>query len=166
MKNRHPTFALLTVAVASLLMSAAQAHIRVSPTESTMGALEKYVMRVPNEKQIDTVRIEGEFPAGARVMIFEQKPGWKFELRKNDKGDLVGITWNGVLKPQEYIEIGMLTRNPKDQPELVWKFVQHYADGSKEEFAGAPGSRLPAPVIKLNPAPPANTPPAATPPAH
>ena len=32
---------------------------------------------------------------------------------------------------------------------LVWKFVQYYDDGSKEEFTGPVGSRLPSPVTTL-----------------
>src|SRR5204863_2325615 len=42
----------------------ALAHIRIAPTESTVGAREKYTMRVPNEKQVTSSKIEGEFPAG------------------------------------------------------------------------------------------------------
>lgn len=42
--------------------TASVAHIRIYPTESAPGAREKYTMRVPNEKQINTIRVEGEFP--------------------------------------------------------------------------------------------------------
>ena len=28
---------------------------------------EKYTMRVPNEKQVNTIRVEGEFPAGLQI---------------------------------------------------------------------------------------------------
>jgi hypothetical protein len=38
---------------------------------------------------------------------------------------------------------------PKEGTELVWKFVQYYDDGTKEEFTGPVGSRLPAPVVAL-----------------
>jgi hypothetical protein len=45
----------------------------------------------------------------------------------------------------------MLGINPKEgqTKELVWKFVQFYANGSKEEFTGPAGSRLPSPVVSL-----------------
>ena len=56
-------------AAAATLIGAqiAAAHIRIAPTESTVGAREKYTMRVPNEKQVSSSKIEGEFPAGLQV---------------------------------------------------------------------------------------------------
>jgi hypothetical protein len=140
-----------------LLAAAAQAHIRINPTESPAGGREMYRMRVPNEKQVDSIRIEGEFPAGLKVYDFEPKPGFKVELKKNDKGEIIGATWTGLLHPYEFLEFGMLAINPEAPGDMVWKFVQYYADGMKEEFTGPVGSRLPAPVVKLGPAAPAAT---------
>lgn len=125
------------------------AHIRIYPTESTFGAREKYTMRVPNEKQVATIRIEGEFPPELNVYDFEFKPGWKIDFKKNDKGQITGATWTGKIAPYEFVEFGMLGLNPKEGKELVWKFVQYYDDGSKEEFTGPVGSRLPSPVVTL-----------------
>jgi hypothetical protein len=34
------------------------AHIRIAPVESVPGAREKYTMRVPNEKQVASIRVE------------------------------------------------------------------------------------------------------------
>lgn len=142
------------LAAMAVLAGAAHAHIRINPSESVAGGREMYRMRVPNEKQVNSSRIEGEFPAGLKVYAFEPKAGWKVDLRKNDKGDIVGATWTGVLKPYEFLEFGMLAVNPAAAGDLSWKFVQFYDDGSKEEFVGGPGSRLPAPVVTLKAAPP------------
>jgi hypothetical protein len=128
------------------------AHIRIAPTESQQGAREKYTMRVPNEKQVKCVRVEGEFPADVNVYDFEFKPGWKIDFKKDDKGKIVGAVWTGVMMPYEFVEFGMLGLNSKTGASLVWKFVQYYDDGSKEEFTGPPGSRLPSPVTTLAPA--------------
>jgi len=133
--------------------SLAFAHIRIAPTESVAGAREKYTMRVPNEKKVTCSRIEGEFPAGLDVYDFEFKPGWKIEFKKNDKGKIVGATWTGTMQQYEFVEFGMLAINPKEATDLVWKFVQYYDDGTKEEFTGPVGSRLPSPVVTLKPAP-------------
>ena len=127
------------------------AHIRIAPTESQQGAREKYTMRVPNEKQVKCVRIEGEFPADVNVYDFEFKPGWKLDFKKDDKGKIVGAIWTGTMMPYEFVEFGMLGLNSKTGTSLVWKFVQYYDDGSKEEFTGPPGSRLPSPVTTLAP---------------
>ena len=125
------------------------AHIRIAPTESAPGAREKYTMRVPNEKQVATIRVEGEFPAGLDIYDFEFKPGWKIDFKKDDKGKIIGATWTGRVVPYEFVEFGMLGINPKEATSLVWKFVQYYEDGSKEEFTGPVGSRLPSPVTTL-----------------
>ena len=140
--------------IAGLLVSGTLAfgHIRIAPTESTAGTREKYTMRVPNEKQVSCSKIEGEFPAGLDIYDFEFKPGWKIDFKKNDKGKIIGATWTGKMMPYEFVEFGMLGINPKEGTELVWKFVQYYDDGTKEEFTGPVGSRLPSPVVTLKPA--------------
>jgi uncharacterized protein YcnI len=125
------------------------AHIRIAPTESAPGAREKYTMRVPNEKQVATIRVEGEFPPGLEIYDFEFKPGWKIDFKKDDNGKIIGATWTGRIVPYEFVEFGMLGINPKEGTNLVWKFVQYYEDGAKEEFTGPLGSRLPSPVTVL-----------------
>ena len=129
------------------------AHIRIYPAESILGAREKYTMRVPNEKQVATIRIEGEFPQDLKIYDFEFKPGWKVNIKKDADGRIVGATWIGTIEPYEFVEFGMLGINPKQGDTLVWKFVQYYADGKKEEFTGPVGTFYPSPVVKLNPAP-------------
>ena len=131
----------------------AAAHIRIFPTESVQGAREKYTMRVPNEKQVATVRIEGEFPSELKIYDFEFKPGWKVDIKKAADGRITGATWIGTIEPYEFVEFGMLGLNPKQGDQLVFKFTQYYADGKKEEFLGPPGTFYPAPVVALKPAP-------------
>ena len=142
---------LLAASFTAMLASLAFAHVRIYPTESAYGAREKYTMRVPNEKQVDSIRVEGEFPQDLNVYDFEFKPGWKIDFKKNDAGKIVSATWTGTIRPYEFVEFGMLGINPKEgqTKELVWKFVQFYADGSKEEFTGPVGSRLPSPIVSL-----------------
>jgi len=137
------------LALTALSASLALGHIRIYPAESALGAREKYTMRVPNEKQVECVRVEGEFPPEVTIYDFEFKAGWKIEFKKNDKGKIVGAVWTGKMAPYEFVEFGMLGINPKEGASLVWKFVQYYDDGSKEEFTGPLGSRLPSPVTVL-----------------
>jgi uncharacterized protein YcnI len=142
-------FRLAGLALTLITASLAVAHIRIYPNESTHGTREKYTMRVPNEKQVDSIRIEGEFPAELNVYDFEFKPGWKIDFKKDDKGKIIGATWTGKIQPYEFVEFGMLGLNPKEGSSLTWRFVQYYADGTKEEFNGPAGSRLPSPVVTL-----------------
>ena len=132
MNIRH--CALAAAAALVLLAGVAQAHIRINPTESAVSGREMYRMRVPNEKQVNSSRIEGEFPAGMKIYAFEPKAGWTVTLKKNDKGDITGATWTGVLKPYEFLEFGMLAVNPAAAGAATWKFVQYWDDGSSEEF--------------------------------
>src|SRR5437660_4371534 len=147
-------FLMLSTLLALLVAPVVFAHIRIYPTQSIFGAREKYTMRVPNERQSPTIRIEGDFPAGLEVYDFEFKPGWKIDFKKDDKGKIIGATWTGKIQPYEFVEFGMLGINPKQGTNLTWKFIQFYDDGTKEEFVGPVGSRLPAPVVALKPATP------------
>src|SRR5579863_5032943 len=143
--NRFLLSSVVTLALSSLAFG----HIRIAPTESTAGAREKYTMRVPNEKQVPSSKIEGEFPAGLQLYDFEFKPGWKIDFKKDDKGNIIGATWTGTIAPYEFVEFGMLGINPKEGASLTWKFVQYYDNGMKEEFTGPIGSKYPSPVVTL-----------------
>jgi uncharacterized protein YcnI len=135
---------LICTALALVMAQIAYSHIRINPTQSTFGAREKYTMRVPNEKQSPTIRVEGEFPAGLEVYDFEFKPGWKIDFKKDEKGKIVGATWTGKIAPYEFVEFGMLAINPKaGDSNMLWKFHQYYEDGSKEEFTAPPDAKMP-----------------------
>src|SRR5580700_10650188 len=126
--------------IACAYVSLAYAHIRIAPVESAPGAREKYTMRVPNEKKVNSTKVVGEFPEGLDIYDFEFKPGWNIEFN----------------------EFGMLGINPKEEKDLVWRFVQYYDDGTTEEFTGPVGSRLPSPVTKLKKPASADAPPVAS----
>lgn len=130
----------------------AQAHVAVLPRESAAGATEKYTMRVPDEKNIPTVRMEAEFPAAAEVISLDAKEGWKIELKKDSSGKIVGAIWSGgSIGPREIAEFGFQARNPNEEMKLVWKVIQVYEDGTKSEWTGPAGSRNPAPVTQVKP---------------
>ena len=44
------------------------------------GAYEKYVLRVPNERDVPTNKVEIRFPEGLRVVSFGEVPGWKLQV--------------------------------------------------------------------------------------
>src|SRR5438105_15568722 len=113
-------FLFLTV-IALVCAQLASAHIRIYPNESTFGAREKYTMRVANEKQVGSSKVEGEFPAGLQVYDFEFKPGWKIDFKKDDKGNIVGATWTSKIQPYEFVEFGMLAINPTQGATLTLK---------------------------------------------
>jgi uncharacterized protein YcnI len=150
-------FLMLSTLLALLAAQVVFGHIRIYPTQSTFGAREKYTMRVPNERQSPTIRIEGDFPAGLEVYDFEFKPGWKIDFKKDANGKIVGAFWIGRIEPYEFVEFGMLAINPKDgNPNMLWKFYQYYEDGFKEEFTAPPDAKMPLrpmPQVTLTPEP-------------
>ena len=142
---------MIPLAAALLLLPAgALAHVTVWPKESSAKAREKYEVRVPNEKQADTVAVELRFPAGVRVTSFEQKPGWMTEPIRDASGNAVGVRWTGRLAPQQFTEFGLLAVNPPAAGELSWTAVQSFSDGTRVEWSGPPGSKTPAPRVTIS----------------
>ena len=66
----------LLALVAVGVPAVALAHAVVYPKTSKPGAYEKYVLRVPNERDVPTIRVELRFPTGLRVVSFGDVPGW------------------------------------------------------------------------------------------
>src|SRR5262249_11856461 len=97
-----------------ILMAVAPAfgHVTVQPKQSAPGAIEKYVLRVPTEKFVPTVRVDVEFPSTLNVSAFEPKAGWKIEEKKDSSGKIVGVTLNGSLGPGESTQFNFTARNP------------------------------------------------------
>ena len=143
---------LIAALVGVMTPLAAVAHVTVWPRQSELGAHENYVVRAPNEKKVATVRIEGAFPREARVTTLEQVPGWAVEVKRDGAGDIVGATWTGDLPPGQRAEFGLQATNPSSGTALIWTFSQIYADGSRVDWAGPPGSKTPAPQVQLRPA--------------
>jgi uncharacterized protein YcnI len=135
---------LLLVAVAP-----AFGHVTVQPKQSAPGAVEKYILRVPTEKFVPTVRVDVEFPATLTVSAFEPKTGWKIEEKKDASGKIIGVTLNGSLGPGESTQFNFTARNPVETGKLIFRAIQTYEDGTKSEWTGAEGSKAPAPVVEI-----------------
>ena len=73
---------LFVAVIALVCVQLASAHIRIYPTESSFGAREKYTMRVPNEKQVGSSKVEGEFPAELNYMISSSNPAGRSISKK------------------------------------------------------------------------------------
>src|ERR1043166_3838977 len=102
----------LTFTALAVLMSvvAAYAHVTVTPTESAVGKNETYTMRVPNERDSPTIRIEVAFPVEADMGYFEQKAPWKLELKRDEKKKILSAVWTGgVLNLNKYTEFKFST---------------------------------------------------------
>lgn len=135
-----------------LVAQTAFAHITVTPDKSTAGKPETYSFRVPNEKDATTtVKFELQIPSEIGRIFFEAMPGWKLALDKDPSGKITRATWSGgSIGPSEYAQFRCSIHNPQGAPKLIWKAVQYYADGTKDEWTGEQGSRRPAPTTMLS----------------
>lgn len=112
----------------------ALAHAVVFPGTSTPGAYEKYVLRVPNERDVSTVKIELHFPAGLRVVSFGDVPGWKLQILTDTAQRITGAVWTGVLPKERFVEFPFVAVNPRDSTSLAWPTYQTYASGERVEW--------------------------------
>src|SRR5215210_1758928 len=130
--------ATLAVAAALLLPSPANAHVSVWPKSAAHGSYERYVVRVPNEKDVATTRVEIRFPAEVRISSF-----------LDSAGKITGAVWTGNLPPKRFVEFPFVAVNPKEGARVVWPAFQTYAGGQVVEWTGAEGSKTPASVTTL-----------------
>lgn len=135
------------------LATAAQAHVNVYPKETTTGAYEKYTVRVPVEKDVNTTKVRLEFPENVKVSTVMPVSGWDYAFEKDSEGRNKGITWTataGGIKAHEFMEFSFVGANPKEAGSLVWKAYQTYTDGETVEWTGEKDSKTPASVTTVN----------------
>jgi uncharacterized protein YcnI len=125
------------------------AHAVVFPRQSTTGAYEKYVLRVPNEKAVATMRVELFFPRNVRVTSFADVPGWQLEVVTDSAKAITSAVWTGTLPPQRFVEFPFVAVNPKTEASITWPAYQTYVDGERVEWSGPEGSKRPASVTKI-----------------
>ncbi|KMY50140.1 YcnI family protein [Peribacillus loiseleuriae] len=151
---------LLTITVSMigaifLFSGVASAHVTVQPKETSQGKYEVFTVRVPSENEVvPTTKIEVKFPDEVDITRFEPKPGWVYEVQKDDAGKIMSVTWitEGVgLSPTDFGQFNMQGKVAEDATEIVWKAYQTYKDGSVVEWVGAPDAEKPASVTVVNP---------------
>ena len=120
------------------------AHAVVFPKTSTPGAYEKYVLRVPNERDVPTLKVEIHFPEGLRVVSFGDVAGWKLQVLIDSAQRVTGAAWTGVLPKERFIEFPFVAVNPKDSTFLAWPTYQTYEGGERVEWTGPDSSKTPA----------------------
>ena len=119
------------------------AHAVVFPKTSTPGAYEKYVLRVPNERDVPTLKVELHFPQGLRIVSFGDVPGWKLQVLTDSAQRVMGAVWTGVLPKERFVEFPFVAVNPKDSTSLFWPTYQTYEGGERVEWTGPDSSKTP-----------------------
>ena len=135
--------------VLALVPAVAQAHVTVWPRSASHGAYERYVVRVPNEKDVATTRVEIRFPAEVRISSFLDVAGWKLEVVTDSAGKITGAVWTGNLPPKRFVEFPFVAVNPKEGANIIWPAFQTYEGNQIVEWTGPEGSKTPASVTTL-----------------
>jgi len=90
-------------------------------------------MRVPNEKQLRPFESKASSRAESTFTTSESSR-LEARIQEDDKGKSIGATWTGKLVPYGICRVRHARAELQRRRSLVWKFVQYYEDGSKEEF--------------------------------
>lgn len=148
------TVALTMIGAMTLFVSAASAHVTVQPQETSQGKYEVFTVRVPSEhEELPTTKVEVRFPEEVNITRLEPKPGWSYELQKDETGKITSVAWTTEgegLSPTEFTQFTMQGKVGDEATEIVWKAYQTYEDGSVVEWIGAPDAEKPASVTKVN----------------
>jgi uncharacterized protein YcnI len=135
-----------TIAFVLAVPALGLAHAVVFPKMSTPGAYERYLLRVPNERNVATTRVEIRFPLDVKVISFADVQGWQIEIQRDSASRIVGAVWTGSLAPERFVEFPFVAVNPKTPAQIQWPAFQTYADGQRVEWTGAEDSKSPASV--------------------
>ena len=130
MRNRT---AIVTVVLGVLIGAIVSAHVTISPTESKLGASERYTVRVPTEGQVATSGVDLAVPPGVTVSSVLASGGWKSTVRR-EGNRIVGISWTVDIPAGHFGELVFMARNPKEGTEIAWKVTQKFADGTSREW--------------------------------
>lgn len=150
--KKKSLFVVAAIAMFMMVPLIAEAHVTVNPTESTTDAYQKYTVRVPVEKEINTTKIKLQVPEGVTVASVMPMPAWDFKTEKDSDGLITSVTWtanDGGIAPGEFMEFSFIGANPSEASEVSWKAMQTYEDGSVVEWVGPPDADKPASVTKI-----------------
>jgi len=139
-------------AIVLLLPIAVHAHVSITPRESTHGATERYVIRIPTEGKVATIGADIEFPAGVIVETIQAPLGWKYDVKRADDR-IVSMAIHADVKPGEFIEVGFVARNPRQGEQIVWILKQRFADGTTTDWTAGPTGTRPTAITRLVPPP-------------
>ena len=123
------------------------AHAVVFPRTSTPGAYEKYVLRVPNERDVPTLKVEIHFPESLRVVSFGDVAGWKLQVLTDSAQRVTGAVWTSVLPKEHFVEFPFVAVNPKDSTSLAWPTYQTYQGGETVQWT-SPDTASKTPVSR------------------
>ena len=130
----------------------ADAHVTLNPNESEPESYDKYDVGVPVEQDNNTVKVELEVLKGLNVSNVQPVEGFKHHFTKDNKGNIMKITWTATgkgLGPNEFIEFPIVVANPKSEGTFKWKAYQTYDNGDLVKWTDKENSEHSAPTTTV-----------------
>lgn len=152
MKNKKWVISFLALLFVLLSAPAASAHVTLHPEESSTDAWEKYSVRVPVEKDNNTVKLELQVPDEVDLANVMPKESWDYELEKDEDDAITSVTWEATddgIGPNEFTEFYIVAANPSESTDVSWNAYQTYEDDSIVEWDGEPDAEEPAAVTEI-----------------
>lgn len=139
------TASVAAVGAALLVAPSAFAHIEIKPKKVAADSFSRFVISVPTEEAVPTVKVSVKLPAGLDRLVFQPKPGWKRAI----SGRVV--TWSGgEIAPDETGNFVLSAHVPATTGRtLVFAATQTHSNGTVVRWIGAPSSDTPAPRVTL-----------------
>ncbi|UXR72684.1 YcnI family protein [Staphylococcus sp. IVB6238] len=136
-------------------MHVAEAHVTLNPQVSEPGSYEEYSVRVPVEREDQTVKLELEVPRGVSLSTVAPVQGFKHEFQKDKQGNIEKVTWTATDKgigPNEHVDFPIVVANPDEAGKFKWKAIQTYKDGTVVKWTDEnEDSETPAPITEVKP---------------
>ncbi|WP_217913816.1 DUF1775 domain-containing protein [Miltoncostaea marina] len=119
-------------------MQPAAGHVGVLPTEVKAGEAQRFTVRVPSERDVDTVAVEVTFPDEVTVYSVKPEPGWDIRMLYRPDRRTKGVVFSGGrIGPGQFQEFDLLG-TPSAEGTAVWRSRQTYADGVVKPWTGPP----------------------------
>lgn len=130
--------AALAAAALALCAAPASAHVEVLPGELRVGAPTELVVRVPSERELDTVAVTVRVPAEVLVYSIGVAPGWRVATAPGPGGGVGAVTFaGGRIGPGRHQDFTLLG-TPTAAGTAVWRAAQTYADGRVKPWTAPP----------------------------
>src|SRR5699024_12093581 len=84
MKDKYWLVPFLTIFLIFGFVPMVSAHVTLHPEESSTDAWEKYSVRVPVEKDMNTTKLELQVPDEVDLVNIMPKDGWEYDLEKDE----------------------------------------------------------------------------------
>src|SRR5699024_1640232 len=135
-----------------LAAPAVSAHVTVHPEESSTDAWEKYSVRIPVEKDMNTTEVELKAPEGINIVSVMPDANWDYDLEQDEDRNISAITWTAtddLIGSNRFIVFYFVSANPSETGVFSWDACQTYEDDSVVEWDGEPDTEEPASVTKV-----------------